>query len=396
VWGNTVIVGATNATLYALDTRTGDPVWERICASTISADPALLNGALIVGAGNMVYSLSPESGDATWICSLTSPAMWGPVCDGSMAYFLCHDGSVQCVDAEQGRYRWRSSPVAGHRAFPPTVAGRRVVVASGRSVHGVARSGVVAWTADMPAGVGATPVLADDILYVPCVDGQVYALYARSGAPRRHVVYKVDHPLTSSPAVTDTIVAVGSGVGLLYLFDAASGDVRWIYRCRGPDQLPDEAAEHGIYAPLIAAEGSLYCLTGTGNLYRLTASANDDGGPVFGDFEPEPGSARPGGQSLVATCSVIDDGSGVDPSSVTAFLDGNPVPASLDLATGVITLRAHVLPDGSHIAKVTAKDFRGNEASTEWSFLTDASILPTPEQGLPGQPGGQLFGQPGF
>ncbi len=384
-WRDVIVVGAANATVYALDAATGDPVWERICAASVSPSPALLDDVLLVGAGHMVYALSPESGDATWICSLTSPAVWGPVCDGSMAYFLCQDSTIQCVDASQGRYRWTSRVVTGPRTFPPTVARQRVIVASGHRVHGVARTGVVAWTAEMPAGVGAAPVLADDILYVPCVDGRIYTLYARSGAPRHHVTYQVDHALTSSPAVAEGIVAAGSGDGLLYVFDAASGAVSWVYRCREPDQLPNEGARHGIYAPVVASEGSLYCLTGGGNLYRFTASAHDGGGPVFGDFEPEPGSAKPSGQYIVPTCSITDDGSGVDPASIVAWLNGTPALVAFDIVTGVATLPGAVATDGSHVVKVTASDFRGNEGSAEWSFLADTSVLPEPAQGVPGQ-----------
>lgn len=384
-YGETIIVGATNATVYALDAASGDPVWERICAAPIAPTPALLEDVLLVGAGHMVYALSPASGDATWICSLTSSAMSGPVCDGSMAYFLCEDGSVQCVDASQGRYRWTAGLATGPRTFPPTVSHNRVIVASGHRIHCVARSGQVAWTATMPTGIGGAPVIVGDIMYVPCVDGRVYTLYARSGATRHHVVYQVDHPLTSSPAITETMLAVGSGDGLLYVLNATSGQVEWVYRCRAPDQLPNEGIEHGIYAPIVVSQGSLYCLTGGGNLYRFTASAQDGGGPVFGDFEPEPGAARPSGQYILPMCSVVDDGSGVDASSVTAWLDGSPVPTSFDLATGVVSLRGSLLKDGSHIVKVTAKDYRGNEASSEWSFLTDASILAMPEQGVRGQ-----------
>jgi hypothetical protein len=37
--------------------------------------------------------------------------------------------------------------------------------------------------------------------------------------------------------------------------------------------------------------------------------------------------------------------------------------------------------------RVTAKDLRGNEASTEWSFVTDVGLMPTPEQGMAGRAG---------
>jgi len=42
------------------------------------------------------------------------------------------------------------------------------------------------------------------------------------------------------------------------------------------------------------------------------------------------------------------------------------------------------MADGSHVVKVTAKDYRGNEGSVEWSFLTDESIAPEEPTQLPG------------
>jgi len=379
-WKDTIIVGATNATVYGLEAATGKPVWERICASTIAASPLVVNDELIVGAGQMVYSLSPDTGDASWICSLDSPAKSGPVSDGSMGYFLCHDGSVQCVDISQGRYRWSVDLRTGPRTFRPVTASQRVIVASGNYVYGVARSGSLAWTAEMPTAVGAGPALIGDLLYVPCVDGKLYTLYPRSGAPYHHIDYSIDHSITSTPVVTDNIVAVGTGDALVYLFDAATGKVKWTYRCRAPEQLASEGAEYGIYAPLVISNGSVYCLVGSGDLYRFSASAPDPVGPSYAEFYPDPGSAIPGNQYVGPALSITDDGSGVDPTSITATVDGKPIPVTFEPVDGLALLDASALPDGSHIVKVTAKDNRGHETSTEWSFLTDSTIQPSPEQ----------------
>ncbi len=384
-WKNLIIVGATNATVYGLDAKTGKPVWERICASTIVPDPLIVNDMLLVGAGQMVYALSPDTGDASWICSLSSAAKSGPVSDDTMAYFLCQDGTVQCVDTTQGRYRWSAQIVTGPRTFRPIVASRRVIVASGHRVYGIARSGGISWTAEMPVGVGGAPTLVGDVIYVPCVDGRIYVLYARSGAPRRSVEYKVDHSMTAPPAVTEAVVVAGSADALIYVFDRASGAVKWTYRCRAPDRVANEAAEHGIYAPIIVAGGSLYCLTGSGDLYRFSASAPDPAGPVFGDFDPDPGSALPGGRHVRPACSITDDGTGVDPTSVTGTIDGTPVAVTFDPVTGIGTLRSSIVPDGSHIVKVSARDYRGHETTAQWSFVTDVSIVAAPEQIAPGQ-----------
>jgi outer membrane protein assembly factor BamB len=397
VWEDLVIVGATDASLYAFDARSGAEAWRRTCAAAISSDPVILDGMLMVGAGEMVYAIKPSSGKATWICALATPAKFGPVTDGSMLYFLGHDGSIQSVDARAGRYRWRVSLLTGPRTFRPLIGGRRAIVATGNRVYGVARSGAVSWTAEMPTAVGAAPTVHGDLLYVPCVDGRVYRLRARSGAPQRYVDLHIrpntpsdtsrvgaetqaEYAITAPPLVTESIIAVGTADGLLCCFDREAGRVTWTYRCRAPEQDMDEAAEFGIYAPIIAVDESLLCLTGGGELYRLSASAPDAAGPRFGAFEPEPGSAKAGGRSVTAAFAVVDDVSGVDPTSVRATIDGSPVAVEFDMVTGVGVIRSRVLRDGPHIVSATAKDYRGNVGTAEWSFLTDVSLGTTPEQ----------------
>jgi outer membrane protein assembly factor BamB len=320
---------------------------------------------------------------------MNAPAAYGPATDeaGSMIYFVGQDGSVQCIDATAGRYRWAALLRTGPRFSPPVVAGGRVIVASGKRVYGVARSGGIAYAAEMLAGVGA-PAAVDNRLYVPSVDGSIYILSARSGAVvERKTPYNVEHALTSSPVVTDAYVVVGSADGLVFAFDRATGAGKWIYRCRAPEQLPNEGANYGIYAPLLVTDGALLCVTGSGDLYRFSASAPDGSGPVFGDFEPQPGSAMPGGNYVGPVCSVVDDGSGVDAASVQATVDGSPVPVTFEVATGKVALRPAPVPDGPHVVKVVARDYRGNEASTEWSFVTDVTIVPEQQPGAPGQPG---------
>ncbi len=375
-WEDLIIVGGSDARLYGLDAATGDKVWELGCAGRIAPDPLIFNDLLILGAAEMVYAVAPRTGQATWICPLTSPAKVGPVSDGSMLYFLCADSSIQCVDGTAGRHRWRTGFSTGPRTFPPVIAGRRVVIATGRSLHGISRHSSLVWSQEMPAGIGGAPVLVDDVLYVPCVDGRIYTLYPRSGTLRREVTLKLDDAVTSRSLVTNTAVVAGTASGLLYLLDRDSGKLEWAYRCRTPEQHTDEAAEYGIYAPIVGSDGSVYCRTGSGDLYRFSAGAPDSAGPNFSAFQPEPGSALPAGRTLDVTFAVTDAGSGVDPSSLQVTLDGATVEVEFEPASGLATIHPSSLAEGPHIVTIVAKDYRGNVGTAEWSFLTDSSIGP--------------------
>jgi outer membrane protein assembly factor BamB len=373
-WRDLVIVGCDNDRVYALKAQDGTTAWESTCAGRVCPDPVLVDDLVVLAAKNMVYGLEPASGSVRWASSCTSAISFGPVTDGSMLYFLCQDGSVQSIDAAQKRYRWRAVTPVGSRTFTPTFGGRRVIVAGGRRIAAVARSGAVSWDVELPSGIAGAPAVAGDTLYIPGADGQIYTLRAASGAEQRAAPLKVDGPVTAPPLVTGNTVIAGTGTGLLYGLERESGAVRWVYRCRAPEQAPSDAARFGIYAPLVVQDGNLYCLTGMGDLFCFSGAAPDWAGPNFSDFEPEPGAAISGADPVVLTFAATDEGTGIDPGSLQASVDGRPVEIDFDEPSGVGTIGLDSVADGPHLVKVSARDFRGNASSMQWSFLTDASI----------------------
>ena len=102
-WRNLVIVGANDGNVHALDAVTGEELWRRELGNRVSPDPVLAGEELVLGAGSMAFGLDPETGQANWACSLTSPASAPAVSDGSMLYFLCQDGSIQSIDQTRER-----------------------------------------------------------------------------------------------------------------------------------------------------------------------------------------------------------------------------------------------------------------------------------------------------
>jgi len=390
LFGDLVIVGANTSDLYGLNAADGEEVWKTKCGGAVAPTPLVFGESLILAAEDTVYALDPASGEPTWVSSLVSGAAWGPVTDGAGIYFLCQDGSVQGVDPATGRFRWRSQVLHGPRAFPPIVAGGRTVVARAGRLMAIARTGAVSWTAEMPAGIGAPPTAVDDTLYVPCVDGLVRALHARSGRDQHRQPIKLESPATAPPLVSGGVIMVGTAGALLHAANLESGELEWLYRCRAPEQPLGEAARFGIYAPLVEASGFLLCLTGGGDLFCFSSSAADPIAPRFSDLKPEPASALPGKEAVTVSFVVVDDGSGVEPRSVALTMDGDPIKIAFDPSDGAGEITFPLLPDGSHVVKVTAKDFRGNEGSVEWSFLTDKTIAPEEQPSGAGTTRGRL------
>jgi outer membrane protein assembly factor BamB len=399
LWNGNAIAGLDGGLLGAIKPTDKSIVWSTDCGGYIAPIPQVIGDLLVVGSEQTALALEPNSGKTKWACTLSSPARYGPITDGLMVYFRCQDGSLESVELTSGRFRWSIRAPFGPEAFPPVIAGGRVIVTAGDTLYAIARTGAQAWTAKMPAGVGGPIAVEGDTMFVPCVNGEVYALYARSGRTQYGPTYKVDSSVSSRPLLTESLMIVGTADALIYALDRATGTIKWVYRCRAPEQPVDDASVFGVYAPLVTAEGALYAVTGNGDLYCLSATAADAAGPEFAELKPEPGEAL-GGDSPTVSFAVYDDGSGVKADSVTLTVDGTPLKLSFDAPSGVGTALLSKPEDGIHLARAAAADYRGNTASKEWSFLTDASLTPPKEPDQtrllrpggttsPAQPGGQ-------
>ncbi|MBE1442060.1 phosphodiester glycosidase family protein [Paenibacillus sp. OAS669] len=97
-------------------------------------------------------------------------------------------------------------------------------------------------------------------------------------------------------------------------------------------------------------------------------------GPVFSDLTPAPG-AEVTGLSPSISVKVTDEGSGVDPSSIIAVVDGVSVNATYDPERKrILVLPGSDLSEGDHHIKIEAADKAGTYAipAAEWSFRVKA------------------------
>ncbi len=71
------------------------------------------------------------------------------------------------------------------------------------------------------------PVVAGDLLAVGTLDGHVYGVNAKDGAPRWEA--ELDSEVLASPAIAGDLVVVRTEDGRVYGLDAATGKRRWVY-----------------------------------------------------------------------------------------------------------------------------------------------------------------------
>lgn len=135
------------------------------------------------------------------------------------------------------------------------------------------------WAADTGSIISSSPAVVDRVVYVGSWDYKLYALDAKTGAVLW--TYATENAIASSPAVVNGIVYFGSGDHKLYALSAKTGAVLWTYDSGSPIQ-PSPTVANGIvyicsnYSPyaLDAKTGTILWSYDTGDAAFSPAVAN--------------------------------------------------------------------------------------------------------------------------
>ncbi len=114
----------------------------------------------------------------------------------------------------------------------------------------------LAWQADLPGGVMSHLLLAEDRLFVSCMDGSVLAFDPDTG--KEFWRKKTGGFCHSTPVVKDGLLVVGSADGKVHAFDVNTGGPKWTRETGGP-----------VYASAAFGGGLAIIGSGDGKIYGL-------------------------------------------------------------------------------------------------------------------------------
>lgn len=115
------------------------------------------------------------------------------------------------------------------------------------------------WAVETGEGVSSSPAVADGTVYVGSYDDNVYALDAADGT--KQWTFQMSNDVGSAPAVADGIVYVGKGDDSVYALDAADGTEQWAF---------DTGFD--VYSAPAVADGVVYVGSYDNNVYALNAA----------------------------------------------------------------------------------------------------------------------------
>jgi len=105
--GDIVYAGSAGGGVYALDLRTGNPIWRVNSARAVTAGPAVASSGTIFAGSDTVYGVSAD-GQLRWKDSTLRPGAAGLVPLGYDGVFDAATGDVGAVLMGDGSYVWTS------------------------------------------------------------------------------------------------------------------------------------------------------------------------------------------------------------------------------------------------------------------------------------------------
>ncbi len=228
----TVIFGAGDGGVYALDPATGARRWRATTGGRIRGTPAVASGLVYVGSyDGRVYAFDAATGARRWVYetegTTLNSADWGfdrrsiqasPVVAGGVVYVGARDGFIYALDAATGHRRWRYD----HK---------------------------ISWIITSPAA-------ADGVIYAGSSDA--HFLQALDSTAHERWRANVASIVWSSPALTDSMIYFGDGAGVLTAADRATGAARWSFHTGS--QVYSSPAVDGAYVVVGSTDGSVYAL----------------------------------------------------------------------------------------------------------------------------------------
>ncbi len=240
--GNVVYIGSNDHQVYAFNATTGAKIWASATGNSIYSSPAIVGNALYIGSTDRnVYAFNISSGAQLWKTPTGGAIYSSPAVVNNVVYVGSDDSKLYALDASTGRVLW-VGVARGHIDSSPTAvdgmvylgsADGRVYAFDDTGCQGQAICQPV-WTTSTGNYIYSSPAVANEILYIGSHDNTLYAFdtsQCLNIAPNTNcptlwtwtAPANAARPFESSPTVANGVLYVGSLDGNLYIYNAQSG-----------------------------------------------------------------------------------------------------------------------------------------------------------------------------
>ncbi|MBM4248283.1 MAG: hypothetical protein FJ149_02395 [Euryarchaeota archaeon] len=271
--------GPDRGGLYALDEKTGNPIWSGIIYDNVlKGTPAILGDMVLIGGSdNNMHAVDREDGDSDWDYNAGYQIITSPVVSGDKIFFGVSSASppppppkLFCLDSMHNPlWTWDSDYAL---TTQPLVADGMVIFgASDNYLHAVSElDGTNLWTYNVGSAIQGTPICSNTRIIFGADDGLLYSLVEDTGVFSWSRNVDNYQPVRSYPIVVNGQVIVGVDSGLLQNVYSVDNTVVWTANPGNNNNMIRSSPvcgdidSDGILEILVSKGGVVYALDGAG------------------------------------------------------------------------------------------------------------------------------------
>jgi eukaryotic-like serine/threonine-protein kinase len=236
-WQDLVFVGSYDTNIWALAMETGELAWKYATQGGIASSPVIdeSNRSIVFGSEDFrLIALDARTGRLNWSFNTKDRIRGTPRVEHNHIFCGSDDGKMYAINAINGRQIWQFDFAAPVRSRPFVTNELIIVGCESGELSALSLSGQRKWTYRSRKGFISAPFVdpKENICFVGCQDGYVYALDASTGYNAWR--FRTNGPVYSSPVMRGNFVYVGSADGVVYAINAQNGKERWKFKTDKP------------------------------------------------------------------------------------------------------------------------------------------------------------------
>ncbi|MFH1745860.1 MAG: PQQ-binding-like beta-propeller repeat protein [Planctomycetota bacterium] len=217
-----------NGFLSCLDVKTGKRLWQYDMEAAVWASPCVIDGKVMLGStdGEMIILQHGREMKELARIDMLQSIYTSPVAVDGVLY-IATQRTLHAIQAPTPKPTTKPASKAQWPSFRgnPQLTG----VAPGPLPEKLN----VRWRHDAGEPISSTAAIVDGTVFVGTEDGTVLALDLANGTPKWQHTNPEQDPIESSPAVVNGLVIFGDDAGVLRALDTQTGKQRWTFETDG-------------------------------------------------------------------------------------------------------------------------------------------------------------------
>lgn len=241
--------------------------------------PSVLIFSLILIAANAFSQVpgDPES-RIEWKYKTEDAIYASPLISDGTLYIGSTDSIFYALDARTGQEKWHY-PSAAPIQSTAAIHGNLVFFESGNNLIALKKGGKLKWEKNLCDGeilnqmdpwdyYHSSPCLHDGVVYIGSANGVLWGFDAKSGEQVLRCQTLSEQAIRTTPVVMGNLVIYGDWEGVLYANDITTGSLAWKYDTEKEGTSP---WPNSILSSLAIDEGQVYFAGKSNRLYSLDA-----------------------------------------------------------------------------------------------------------------------------